>query len=369
MGYTIIKGAQDKRFTGCDFVVQLSQDRKNTKVKILQLTDMQVIDSSQCRTPDRLRADEMNAWSAERFDEQCGNHIRSLIAQTQPDLILITGDIVYGSFDDSGSTLQWFCALMDSFQIPWAPVFGNHDNECKQGVAWQCACFENSPYCLFARGEVSGNSNYTVGIAIEDTLLRVIHMLDSNGCWDCDDPSVIKSGGIYPDQVQLMEKNTASVQLAQGKTVPAFMACHIPVSGFEEAELAKGYKTNERNFYCIGVDTPAKDGDFGFKFEPYSAIPMGDGWIDFLHAQHVDGVFVGHVHNACTCIHYQDIKWVFGLKTGQYDYHIPGQLGGTLITLENDAFTVTHVPALVHLAPMPGKARMFNNFFAKDTEQ
>ena len=37
MGYTIIKVTQDNRFTGCDFVVQLSQDRKNTKVKIFHL--------------------------------------------------------------------------------------------------------------------------------------------------------------------------------------------------------------------------------------------------------------------------------------------------------------------------------------------
>ncbi len=82
MGYDIIKGKEVTAFAGCDFVVRLTDDRKNTKIKILQLTDMQVIDASQRRTFDRLRADEINAWDPKHFDSQCGNHIRSLIAQT-----------------------------------------------------------------------------------------------------------------------------------------------------------------------------------------------------------------------------------------------------------------------------------------------
>lgn len=368
MKYDIIKGTENKAFAGCDFVVRLSSDRKNTKVRILQLTDTQVIDASQRRTPDRLREDEIIAWSPENFDAQCGDHIRSLVAQTRPDLIILTGDIVYGSFDDQGRTFEWFCDLMDSFQIPWAPVFGNHDNESRKGVDWQCARFEKSPYCLFARGHVSGNSNYSVGIAIAETLIRVIHMIDSNGCSDSEDPSVIKEKGIYPDQLELIEANTSFISHTQNKSVPAFMAFHIPISCFREAELVKGYQSDERIFYSIGVDVPALDKDFGFKQEKYMPIEMGDEFIKFLHAQCVDGVFVGHHHKNCTCIDYENIKWVFGLKTGQYDDHLPGQLGGTLITLENESFSVSHVPALVHYAPMPGKAKMFQDFFADDAE-
>ena len=107
MGYDIIKGKETNTFAGCDFVVRLSADRENTPIKILQLTDTQIIDSSQRRRPDRIRIDEINAWSPENFDAQCGDHIRSIIAQTHPDLIILTGDIVYGSFDDNGSSLAY----------------------------------------------------------------------------------------------------------------------------------------------------------------------------------------------------------------------------------------------------------------------
>ena len=368
MGYDILTGNDGNAFAGCDFVIRLSNDRTNTKIKILQLTDMQIIDASQRRTADRIRRDEIIAWDPNNFDAQCGNHIRSLIAQTKPDLIIMTGDIVYGSFDDNGTTLDWFCDLMDSFKIPWAPVFGNHDNESRKGVDWQCARLKRSAYCLFERGNVSGNSNYSVGIAIKDDLIRVIHLVDSNGCKGGNDSKIINKAGIYDDQLELIRSNTEKIRRAQNKNVPAFMAFHIPISCFRTAEIAKKYQTDERELYSIGVDVPALDGDFGFKLDKYTPIEVDEGFISFLHSQCIEGVFVGHYHKNCTCIDYEKVKWVFGLKTGQYDYHVPGQLGGTLITLENEDFSVSHVPALVQYAPMPSKAKMFNHFFVDDAE-
>lgn len=362
MSFEIVKGQDCAAFSGCDFVVRLSSDRKNTEIKILQLTDTQVIDSAQRRYPERIRADEISAWRAENFDALCGNHIRSLVTQTKPDLIILTGDIIYGSFDDAGTTYEWFCKLMDSFKTPWAPVFGNHDNESKMGVKWQCEMFEKSEYCLFKRGEVTGNSNYTVGIAIGDTLVRVLHMVDSNGCKATDDPAVMKEQGIYGDQLELIKSNTEKITLAQGGKVPAFMAFHIPVSCFRDAERAKGYQTEQREFYTIGVDVAADGDDTGFNNEIYTPIEVGEDFVDFLREQNIDGVFVGHIHKCTTAIDYKGVKWVFGFKTGQYDYHLPGQIGGTLITLFSGKTSISRIPALIQLAPMPGKAKMFNGF-------
>ena len=352
MSSTILREVKNTLFDGCDFVVQLSEDRKGTGVKILQITDMQIIDAAQRRRPDRIRPDEIAAWGREKFDALCGNHIRSLVAQSRPDLIILTGDIVYGSFDDAGTTYRYMCDLMDSFQIPWAPVFGNHDNESFMGVTWQCEQFEKCNYCLFKRGEVSGNGNYTVGVAVGDTLIRVLHMLDSNGCCGGTDPSIVKIEGIYPDQLALVADNTARIRSAQKREVPAFMAFHIPVDCFKQAEIAKGYRQGNDDTYVIGVDVEAKDNDFGFCHETYRTLKT-DGFIEFLNEHNVDGVFVGHVHNACYCISYQGVSWTFGLKTGQYDYHIPYQLGGMLITLTGGDFSVNAIQSLLPCGTMP----------------
>ena len=149
MSVTILKELKDTIFDGCDFVVQLPENRKGKNVKILQITDMQIIDAAQRRYPDRIRPDEIAAWGNDKFDVMCGNHVRSLVTQTRPDLISLTGDSVSGSFDDAGTTFKYICDLMESFKAPWAPVFGNHDNETKMGVTWQCEQFEKSEYCLF----------------------------------------------------------------------------------------------------------------------------------------------------------------------------------------------------------------------------
>ena len=73
----IIKKNLPTCFAGCDSVVVLNEDRRNTKIRLLQITDMQFIDSSQMRTPDRLREDEIVAWNSNALEGQCGAHIRS----------------------------------------------------------------------------------------------------------------------------------------------------------------------------------------------------------------------------------------------------------------------------------------------------
>lgn len=346
-------------FDGCDVAVVLDSDRP---IRLLQLTDMQVIDGSQRRFPDRIRIDEINAWTPENFDIQLGNHIRSVVTQTNPDVIFITGDMVYGSFDDSGESFKWFVSLMESFGIPWAPVFGNHDNESKRGVKWQCELLEGSKNCLFKRGSVTGNGNYTVGIAVGDTLKRVMYMTDSNGCSDCSDPEVVKAEGIFPDQLERIRESSRRIKASQGRPVKGLMAFHIPTKEFTEVEKRKGYPEK----YVIGVDVPSKDGDFGFHLDGnIRSVDMGDGFA-FMKECGIDSVFVGHYHSICTRILCEDILWVYGLKTGQYDSHTPGSLGGTLIIDGDGLPEIIHVPALVHLAPYPGQARIFNGFFAED---
>lgn len=354
----IIRGNEAKTLFGCDVVVSLSEKRKNDKIKLLQLTDMQIIDAEQRRTPDRIRPDEIEAWSPDKFESNFGNHVKSLVSQSKPDLIFITGDMIYGSFDDSGRTFEYFCNFMDSFGIPWAGVFGNHDNESQKGVDWQCNMLENAKYALFKRGNVSGNGNYTVGICVENEIVRVLHMIDTHGC--------LAPPGIYPDQLELIKENTKQINKLQNKEVPGFIGIHIPTVEYSEAELAKGYKTDDREHYIIGVDVEAKDDDFGVKLRETIKPLNVPGFLDTVKECNIQAVFAGHYHCINTCITYEGIKWVFGLKTAQYDYHNPGQLGGTFVTLENDNFSVSHLPSLVEYAPFPGKSRIFEGFFAEE---
>jgi len=354
------KEKEEKFFGGCDFIVELGEDRKNSEINILQLTDMQIIDAGQRRYPDRLNKYEIKAWARENAEVNCYSHIKNLVAQSNPDLIFITGDIVYGSFDDSGEVLGEFIDLMDSFEIPWVICFGNHDNESQIGIDKQCEMYKNGKYCLFKRGSVTGNSNYSVGISVGGELKRVIYLLDTHGC--------LRKHALLPDQLEDMRENALKIKQACGD-VPSFMATHIPVDTFWKAEHEKGYATEEKPFYNLGVDIKAKDGDFGFSFEGKNIeeyVKTEDNFLDLLKECNIDGIFTGHHHIKSTCIDYKGIKLVFGLKTGLYDYHSNGQVGGTLIALkEENKFKVQHLPALVSLAATPSYIALYNKFLSE----
>ena len=51
--------------------------------------------------------------------------IEKLVSSEKPDLIVITGDIVVSG--SSKKDVDKLFKFMEQLQIPWAPVFGNHD--------------------------------------------------------------------------------------------------------------------------------------------------------------------------------------------------------------------------------------------------
>ena len=338
-----------------DFVLDLPGSHP---LRILQLTDMQIIDASQQRAPDRLNPKEAAIWQPAYIPLHCTNPIRSVVAQADPDLIIITGDMIYGEFDDSGRSMELFCDFMDSLGVPWAPVYGNHDNESLRGVDWQNARLEASPLCLFKKGSVTGNGNYSILLTREGKPLRALYMMDSGGCMGSPSESARRGPGFAADQYEWLYATAAAVNTAVGGVLPSFLGFHIPTIQFHLAAVRKGYQSSdEGEKYVIGVTAPSKDGDFGCKREPISCILTPDGFVETLRELGVDGVFAGHCHANNTSVLWEGIRWSYGLKTGQYDYHTPGQLGGTLITLWNGLFAVNHIHSLTSAAESPNPPR------------
>ncbi len=332
-------------------MIDFSIFQKDKELRILQLTDMQIIDSTQKRFPERLSEEGTERCNPSHIKGRLFDHMDRLIAETNPDLIIITGDITYGEFDDTGSSLLAFIEKMESYNIPWAPVWGNHDNESVLGVDWQCQQFINAKNCMFKKGITVGCSNYVIGIKDDDgKLLRLVYMMDTNGCHNASQRSILQGVkttiGFTSQQMDWMGLTYAKICEEYESVVPSFACFHIPTIDTVYALEKKGYY-NHSNFSKIEILPNGEDfGDIHESFwvgdEPISAQAT-------FKKVNVDGVFMGHTHINNASFIDDGIRWTFGLKTGTYDYHEKEKLGGTLITLKDEAriFSVSHIASML----------------------
>ena len=309
-----------------DFVVNVASGKDPI---VLQLTDPQIIDSYQQRTDDRLGgvgAPQYVYWAPENMDARCFDYIREIVSQTQPDLIIITGDIVYGEFDDKGTSFVRFVELMESFGIPWAPVFGNHDNESQMGVDWQCQQLENAQYCIFKQNTVTGNGNYSVGIQQDGKLTRVFYMLDSNGCGNASEASRANGQtqttvGFAQDQIDWYTQQINALHAVSPDTKISF-AYHVQQTVFKDAYAKYGFTNSGTKDNPINIDLyeGKTDGDFG-----YLGRDMKNPWDAnykvwyAMKALGVDSVFVGHEHCNSASVVYKGVRFQYGQKSSTYD--------------------------------------------------
>ena len=244
--------------------------------------------------------------------------------------------MVYGKYDDNGSVFLAFINFMESFEIPWAPVFGNHDNESKMGADWQCQQLENAEYCLFEQKDLTGNGNYTVGIMQDNQLLRVFFMLDSNGCGGASSESLAnghtsRSVGFGDDQISWYKKEIENLKASMPNTKISF-AFHIQLQAFADAFAKYGYDGSVTT-QNIWVTTHANrtEGDFGYigrkAKDPFDT----NGKIfEYLKNAGVDSIYVGHEHCNSVSVVYQGVRLQYGQKSSAYDRVPSVKTDGTL---------------------------------------
>lgn len=325
-------GQEEKSDELLDFVIEVEEGRD---VRVLQLSDIEIIDSSQKRTPDRLVGTQATIWQPQEMDKQCFTYIREAVERSEPDFIVITGDFVYGEFDDSGTSLEALIEFMDSFEIPWSPVFGDLEKESAKGADWQCEQFTNSKFCCFKRGDTDGDGNYTVGIKQGGELVRVFYMLD-NG-----------EGFTETQMKWLYDRMTAIEEEQNDQVVKASLCYHRPTI---EAQLASEQYKSKRLPYTINENVKGEEGDIGSQHVEISGLPVpvvqGMTFVQLLTRFHVDSVFMGHCHMVNTSITYEGIRWTFGLKSSTYTNPLKKELiGGTLIIFDKTEMSVEHLYA------------------------
>ncbi len=292
-----------------DDTVILTKD-KNKDFVVLNITDTHFADY------------DYRAFTA--FDVE--TKIKSLVSCVKPDLITLSGDIV--CTDSTVYAIKRITDLFESFGIPWAPVFGNHDDEGNCDQNYLADIMMSAPNCVMQKGDPEmGVGNYIINIAEEneDGSLKIVEsiiMMDSHRSqpnskqvewfsWACDG-------------INKLTDNSAEISLLM----------HIPIPEYQYAYDAAWDSENKqwRDEYNA----------FGEKNEEIcceksDGVPVQRGFFDEIKkAGTAKYVFCGHEHLNSFSIEYEGVRLTYCLKIGMASGFKFSFSGGSVINIGSD---------------------------------
>ena len=304
------------------------------ELKILQLTDVHI-----CAGITTLATDRKALTAC-----------YEIIREARPDLIIVTGDMVYpvplASFNSNNLVpIYQFCTFMNNIGIPWAFVYGNHDTEKSaqygsDSFAGIFRHFKYLPDCpmLYADKQPSIYGRYNQYLRVENrdgSLNRLIFLIDSNDYVKGSD-KINDYDSVHPDQIEWYEETIHSVSEKEGNTVPSFVFMHIPFKEFADAQSALERGSGDAKYILgeNGEKVSYPDRDSGF----FDAI---------LSAGSTEAVFVGHDHLNNLAVNYKGIDLVYGKSIDYIAYpkiaRQTAQRGGTLITVTKEGYSLQHI--------------------------
>lgn len=251
--------------------------------------------------------------------------IKRLVSAVKPDLIILPGDIVCGEKNNSTYySIQRITDLMESFGIPWAPVFGNHDDEANCDLNFLADIMMKSPHCLLKKGDPRmGVGNYIINIAKPDgSIIESIFMMDSHHS--------------QPNELQQKwyKRGAEGIKrLADGKAeFSLFM--HIPLPeyrfAYEEAWDAENKEWREGFNACgVSYEEVCCESDS-------EGVPVQRGFFDIIKESGAEYVFCAHDHVNDFSIEYHGVRLTYLMKLGRSSGCRPLLDGGSVITVGDD---------------------------------
>ena len=176
--------------------------------------------------------------------------IRTLIERERPDLITVSGDLAWAGCTHAYTMLADF---LDSFKIPWAPVWGNHDNQNgPESVDAVADMFLAHEYCVYEKGDPAlGNGNYVIAVEEDGMAVEGVIMMDSHDRmpYTKEDGTVESEWAkLIPEQLDWYRAQIAELEARGCKD--STMIMHIPIYAYREAWAAA---------FKDGIDSTAED--------------------------------------------------------------------------------------------------------------
>lgn len=265
--------------------------------RILQLTDLHIGGSAATQREDLL------AFAA----------MYRLIRFSKPDLIVVTGDLVYTKqkkthSTDNANAFSLVCRFFERLGIPWAFTFGNHDAEGMADADELLAISRQYRMCLSQQAvPVGGRSNLWIRLCGSDgTLLESLFLLDSG------DYEAGGYGCVSEEQLCWYEETVRAAQAETGNRADSMLFFHIPF--YEWDWLAEQYREgSEFVTYHYG-----RIGETGGVL---NCSAKNGGMLERLLALgSTSAVFVGHDHLNDLSVEYQGVRFTYGKSIDYLTY-------------------------------------------------
>ncbi len=247
--------------------------------------------------------------------QQAAECIKEVVKSERPDLIVVTGDIVYSQ--PGKVALQTVLDIFRDTKTPFCMLFGNHDPGEGTPLDTLYNMMQAAPYSVQPHRE-SALFDYTLPVKSEDgsKTEAVIYGMDTH------DYSKIKGTGTYqeffPEQVNWYRKTSADYTLENGgKPLPAVAFMHYPLPEYNYAMTNPEIIMN------------------GTRMETGCSSDLNSGMFDAMkQCGDIMGVFCGHDHdNDCSMMYY-GILLAYGRFSGGNTEYNHLRNGGRVIVLK-----------------------------------
>lgn len=267
--------------------------------------------------------------------------IAQLIEDKEPDFITLSGDNAWGTM-----AYLDLIKLVDSYDIPWGAVMGNHDGQRCINEFWAAYHLAQAENSVFKFGpEDMGYGNYVVNVTENGKIIHSIYMLDTHNNTDYEIDGEIRGGydHLWENQMDWYEWCVKGTNELAGYPVMSSVIMHIPVYEYYEAwhavstdadDAAGNLGTINPLFYGIAS---GRRGEYG------GHPPVNNGFFDLCkELGSTKHMIVGHDHDNDYSILYEGIRLTYAVKTGRGAYYTEDMLGGTTLNINSYGFATVH---------------------------
>lgn len=308
-------------------------------LKVVQLTDIHI----------------GGGWMSVKKDAKALNAVAAMLTAEKPDLVILTGDMVYpvpfqaGTFNNEIST-RMLITLMESLGVYYTVCFGNHDSEfyathTREEVSDLWAD-ESLKYSIYQEGpeDVDGYGNQVIKVKnSEGIVTNAYYVFDSHDYTDGDVLGIQwKYDNIHENQIEWYKNSVLAIDAANKAVNPEYPMFtslaffHIPL---EEYGIAwneykdNGYNDTENVKYYDGWYHESDE-------KSYCGIYPDNLFETMLELGSTKGIFCGHDHVNNASIEYKGIRLTYGMSIDYLAYlelnKEGAQRGCTVITLTQD---------------------------------